>query len=302
MAPLTDRLRGATLGSPSMAWKLPLDEVLAIQPAGRDHFRATLDGFGGVTVGCAVRAASRTCEDRPLSSFQAYFFRPVPPDRPADFLVERIRDGRRFAHRRVQVRAGDKLCCELVASFAAPGKGAEFGDARIDPPAPAPEELPTEDEVARGEGFDPDEPSPIFGPLEWRFIGRVPWHAIGPDETTLYRAWVRPRTPLPEERAIHQAALAFLSDYHSHMSVARRIGWVGPPIGVASLDQVLWLHRDRPWSDWRLITTECDAAHGGRALSRRMLFDREGTLVASMAQEQLFPERVPDWALGGTGR
>ena len=54
-------------------------------------------------------------------------------------------------------------------------------------------------------------------------------------------------------------------------------------------DLHLPLHRDLPWDDWRLITTECDVAHGGRALSRRMLFTPDGRLVASMAQEQLIP-------------
>ncbi|MEN8182981.1 MAG: acyl-CoA thioesterase domain-containing protein [Myxococcota bacterium] len=272
-----------------MAWQKPLEEVLVVEPVGEDRFRASLDGFGGVTVGCATIAASRSCEDRALSSLHTYFLRPVPTDRPVDLVVERMRDGRRLAHRRVQIRAGDKLCGELVASFAAPGEGAEFGDARVDPGTPAPDTLPTEDDVAREEGWTIDEPSPLYGPLEWRFIGGVPWRTLGPKESSRYRAWVRPRFPLPDDRPLHQGALAFLCDYHSHMSVARRIGLAGPPVGFSSLDQVLWLHRDLPWDGWRLITTECDVAHGGRALSRRMLFTAEGTLIASMAQEQLIP-------------
>ena len=277
-----------------MARQQPLDEILAVETTGHGRFRAELDGFGGVTIGCATLAASRTCPERPLTSFHGYFLRPVPTGRPAELVVEKVRDGRRFAHRRVRILTGDGVCCELVASFAAAGGGMAFGGALLDPSTPAPEDLPTEDEVARDEGWEPDEPSPLYGPLEWRWIGGVPGRPIGPEEPSLYRAWVRPRVALPDDRALHQAAVAFLSDYHSHMAVARRIGWVGPPVGVASLDQSLWLHRDLPWNDWRLISTECDAAHGGRALSRRMLFTREGILVASMAQEQLFPERCAD--------
>jgi acyl-CoA thioesterase-2 len=272
-----------------MSWQQPLEEVLVVEEVGEDRFRANLDGFGGVTIGCATVAASRTCAERALSSFHTYFLRPVPTDRPVELAVERIRDGRRLAHRRVQFLAGDKLCGELVASFAAPGEGAEFGDARMDPATPGPDDLPTEDDVARGEGWTVGEPGPIFGPLEWRFVAGVPWRPVGQGEPTLYSAWVRPRFQLPPERALHHGAIAFLSDYHSHMSVARRMALVGPPVGFASLDQAVWLHRDLPWDDWRLITTECDVAHGGRALSRRMLFARDGRLVASMAQEQLIP-------------
>jgi len=272
-----------------MSWQQPLEEVLVVEEVGEDRFRANLDGFGGVTIGCATVAASRTCSERALSSFHTYFLRPVPTDRPVELAVERIRDGRRLAHRRVQFLAGDKLCGELVASFAAPGEGAEFGDARMDPATPGPDDLPTEEDVARGEGWTVDEPGPIFGPLEWRFVAGVPWRPVGQGEPTLYSAWVRPRFQLPPERALHHGAIAFLSDYHSHMSVARRMALVGPPVGFASLDQAVWLHRDLPWDDWRLITTECDVAHGGRALSRRMLFARDGRLVASMAQEQLIP-------------
>jgi acyl-CoA thioesterase-2 len=273
-----------------MSWVQPLEEIFVVEATGEDRFRASLDGFGGVTIGCATVAASRTCADRPLSSFHTYFLRPVPTDQPVDLVVERMRDGRRFAHRRVQIRSDDKLCGELVASFAAPGEGADFGDARIDPGIPMPEDLPTEEQVLLAEGFSVDEPGPLLGPLEWRFVGGVPWRAIEADEPSRYDAWVRPRFPIPEERALHQGAMAFLSDYHSHMSVARRLALEGPPIGFSSLDQALWLHRDLPWDDWRLITTECDVGHGGRALSRRMLFARDGRLVASMAQEQLIPK------------
>ena len=37
----------------------------------------------------------------------------------------------------------------------------------------------------------------------------------------------------------------------------------------------------------RIKVTECDVANGGRALSRRLAFTRDGHLVASMAQEQI---------------
>jgi acyl-CoA thioesterase-2 len=88
---------------------------------------------------------------------------------------------------------------------------------------------------------------------------------------------------------MHKAALAFLSDYHSHFSVARKLGAHFEPTGFTSLDQVLWIHRDLLWDDWWHLTTERDVAHAGRALTRRLLHTRDGRVVASMAQEQLLP-------------
>jgi acyl-CoA thioesterase-2 len=73
------------------------------------------------------------------------------------------------------------------------------------------------------------------------------------------------------------------------MPVARRLGARFEPLGYTSLDQSLWLHRDEPWDDWRLLTSVSDVAHGGRAFTRRTLHARDGRLLASMAQEQLVP-------------
>ena len=269
-------------------WERPLAETLAIEPAGEDVFRTALDGFGGVTLGCATLAAARTAEGRSLHSLHTYFLRPVPPEQSIELAVERMRDGRRFAHRRVRVRHGERLLCELVASFTTPGEGAEYQDARPEA-APQPDELPSEEEVARAEGWQQGEPGPLGGALEWRWIDGTPWSDPRSDTSSRYRAWVRPRTALSADPGLHAAALAFLSDYHSHMSVARRLGGPFEPFGYTSLDQVLWVHRDLLWDDWRLLVTESDVAHAGRALTRRALHTRDGRLVASMAQEQLIP-------------
>jgi acyl-CoA thioesterase-2 len=267
----------------------PLADVFSIEAAGTDRFTAVLEGFGGITLGCAALAAARTCPERTLHSLHTYFLRPVLPGATVELVVERLRDGRRFAHRRVQVGAEGRLLCELMASFSAPGAGIEYQDALVDADTPPPEALASEEDIARAEGWDLSEPGPIGGPLEWRWIG-VPWHTQADDVASRYRGWVRPRFPLPDDRPLHAAALAYLSDYHSHFGVARKRRGQFEPVGYTSLDQVLWLHRDRRWDDWWLLTTESDVAHGGRAFTRRMLHARDGQLVASMAQEQLLSD------------
>lgn len=269
-------------------WSGPLDEILRIDRAGDGVFTAELPGFGGVTLGCATFAAARTCPERSLHSLHTYFLRPVTPGAAVRITVERLRDGRRFAHRRVQVLDEDRLLCELMASFTTPAKGIEYQDSILDPATPPPDALPTEDEVAREEGWSKEGPGPIGGPLEWRWIG-VPWRLEAPEEPSRYRGWVRPRLPLARDRALNAAAVAYLSDYHSHLPVARKLRGQFEPFGYTSLDQILWIHRELHWDDWWLLTSESDIGHAGRAFTRRLLHTRDGRLVASMAQEQLVP-------------
>jgi acyl-CoA thioesterase-2 len=187
------------------------------------------------------------------------------------------------------VRSDGQLVCEALASFAAVASGLDAQDDLLDAAGPPPEELPTEQEVARAEGLTLEGPGPFGGPLEWRWIDGTPWRLDGPASGSRYGAWVRPRFPLPDERVWHAAALAFLADYHSHLSVARWLGASSAPVGYTSLDQSLWVHRDLGWDDWWHLTTEGVVAHGGRALTRRALHTRDGRLVATMAQEQLIP-------------
>jgi acyl-CoA thioesterase II len=267
---------------PTLPQMLSLEERLRLEPAGEDRFHALLPGFGAVTLGCATLAAARTTE-LALHSLHAYFLRPTPADRTALLRVARVRDGRRFATRRVEVFDGDKLCFELLASFAGASTGPEYEEAALPPMLPAPEELPDEAQVIAEEGLDLMKPGFLGGPIEMRFVAGSPWRA---SDVSLYRAWVRPREPLPADPAFHAAGFAFLADMHSHVPAARRLGYHFEPFGFTSLDQVVWLHRTEPWTDWLLLTSVSEIGSGGRAFGRRTLHARDGRLIASMAQEQ----------------
>jgi acyl-CoA thioesterase-2 len=267
---------------PARSESPPLADVLRIEPDGEDRFRAALPGFGGVTLGCATLAAARTT-DLALDALHVFFLRAVPTSEPALLRVTRLRDGRRFAHRRVEVCEGERVCCELTASFGAPAEGAAFQEPADALAAPSPEDLPGESELTPEQRKE----RPLAGSFEWRYVDGLP---AQPAATSRYLGWARPRAPLPKERALHVAALAFLADMHSHMPAARRLGGPFEPFGYTSLDQVLWLHQEEPWDDWRLVTTVCDVAHAGRAFTRRTVHARDGRLLASMAQEQLLPQ------------
>ena len=266
-----------------MSESYDLDEILALTGDG-ESCRADLSGFGAETLGCAARAAARSCPGRSLAALHAFFLRPVAGTGIV-FAVETVREGRRLAHRRVRVEAAGKLCFEALASFTAPASGHAFQDARIDAALPGPEVLPSPQELALAEGRAPEEED---GPFDFRWC-ETPWAEARPGAPARYDCWVRPSAALADDPALRAGALAYLSDYHSHFPVAIQLGGAFDTTNYTSLDTSLWLHRDVPWRGWWLLRSECDAAHAGRALSRRRLFAATGELIATMAQEALVP-------------
>jgi acyl-CoA thioesterase-2 len=56
---------------------------------------------------------------------------------------------------------------------------------------------------------------------------------------------------------------------------------------MASLDHALWFHRPFRADDWLLYSIDSPSAQGSRGLARGLVYDREGHLVASTAQEGL---------------
>jgi acyl-CoA thioesterase-2 len=64
-----------------------------------------------------------------------------------------------------------------------------------------------------------------------------------------------------------------------------------PNLQVASLDHALWFHRPFRADEWLLYELDSPAAAGARGFARGSVFTRDGTLVASVAQEGLIRPR-----------
>jgi len=123
-------------------------------------------------------------------------------------------------------------------------------------------------------------PSPIYLSVEGEL---VPRQAV----------WMRTRRTLPDEPWMHRAALAYMSDLTIQESVLRAHGvpWATPGMKVASLDHAMWWHRPGRVDEWMLYVQESPSARSGRGLATGRLFQQDGTLVASVAQEIMV--RVP---------
>jgi acyl-CoA thioesterase-2 len=276
-----------------------LDALLAalqLEPVGEDRFRVAPDlgrfaqVFGGQVLAQAIVAASATVEGKDPHSLHAYFVEAGVTGEPLEVEVDRVRDGRSFATRRVSVHQGDRELLTAIASFHANPEGLEL--ATPAPSAPAPDELPllqawaadpVPERAELGRGWI-DRPPPIEmrmteGPS---FLGRP--HGMGP------RAhWMRLPRPVGDDPVLHAALLAYASDFFLlDMAFRARPSDVDPlELTGISLDHSIWFHRPVHFDRWHLYTHEAVAVSGHRGLVRGSIHDEAGHLVASAVQETL---------------
>src|SRR6188472_3662446 len=101
--------------------------------------------FGGQVVGQALVAACRTVDERPPHSLHAYFLLAGDPKVPIVYEVDRIRDGRSFATRRVVAIQHGRAIFTMAVSFHndEPGMSHQMPM----PEVPHPDQLPSLAEV-----------------------------------------------------------------------------------------------------------------------------------------------------------
>jgi acyl-CoA thioesterase-2 len=160
---------------------------------------------------------------------------------------------------------------------------------------PSPEELPDfEDHL---EGLHPVSKRLFTDrPVDLRHIPSPIYLSVEGERAPHQAVWVRTRRRLPDDPAIHRAALAYISDLTIQESILRAHGvsWASPGLKVASLDHAMWWHRPGRVDDWMLYVQESPSARGGRGLATGRIYSGDGTLVASVAQEIMV--RVPSVA------
>ncbi len=246
--------------------------------------------FGGQVLAQALAAAARTVVvTRVLHSLHAYFLRPGRTDIPIVYDVEIIRDGGSFSSRRVVARQGGQTIFYLSSSFHEVEVGFEHAD-------PLPEGIPGPDDCPRlGEvlskvsGRSAAQWEREWGVLDVRYVGdsRPGGTLVDPRHPARARVWVRVEGELPEDRRLHQAALAYASDLTllSATTVPHGV-FIGLNVQAASLDHAMWFHRPFRADAWLLYDQVSPSAAAGLGLATARLF-QHGTLVAAVAQEGL---------------
>ena len=244
--------------------------------------------FGGQILAQALLAASRTVQGRTAHSLHAYFLRAGDPAAPVVYDVDHSRDGGSFSARRVIAIQHGRPIFTLAASFQAPEEGLEH---QFDmPDVPPPEDVPPMRELPADDfGHMPQSVQrwlDRFGPFEFRAVRGVdPYqHAPQPPYKEL---WFKLHGELDPDPHLGRALLAYVSDFHliGTTTLPHGISWIQGNLMLASLDHAMWFHRDFSLDDWLLYTCDSPSTQGGRGLSRGMIYDRRGRLVASTAQE-----------------
>ncbi len=212
---------------------------------------------------------------------------------PIVYDVERLRDGRSFATRRVVARQHGRPIYYQTANFQRAEDGLEHQDLM-------PEVIPPEESFdlvdlirsrsERGAAAFAKE----WSALELRYVGTS---AIGlepdPRHPAQSRVWVRVRDTMSDDPLEHLAAFTYASDLTllGAALVPHGLDFTSPGLQAASLDHTVWFHRPFRADDWWLYDQWSPTATGGRGLSLARVFTQDGTLVATVAQEGLIRVR-----------
>jgi acyl-CoA thioesterase-2 len=251
---------------------------LELEARGRDVWEAPIPAytdrstlFGGQVAAQALRAAALTVEPglHP-SSMHAHYLAPGSRTDMLIMAVERLRDGRSFANRRIEAIQDGRLVLTMEATFHLAEEGPDRSVPM--PPDPGPEVMP---EQAAPAGGLPD----------------VPMEVRSPDPMSIPSAsrlalWTRSLESWPEDSSLAACLLAYVADMRTgYASVSGLATWDGGML--TSLDHSVWFHRHIDPSDWMLVDMQPLANADARGLVLGTIHDRRGRHAATFAQEVL---------------
>jgi acyl-CoA thioesterase-2 len=173
----------------------------------------------------------------------------------------------------------------MIASFQEPTGGMDHRDPM--PAVPGPDALPTAAEALSGR-LEPVARRFSSGrPIDLRHVERPIYVTPGTEQVAAQSVWLRTIGAIPHDPLLHAAVLAYASDYSLLEPVLRKHGlaWSDHRLRVASLDHAMWFHRPGRADDWILYTQSSPSASNGRGLAAGRMFNSDGVLLATVAQE-----------------
>jgi acyl-CoA thioesterase-2 len=262
--------------------------MMTLEPHGPDTFVASGPRYpwgglyGGQIVAQALRAASLTVEPAyRLHSLHAYFIRLGDASEPIRLEVDRIRNGRSFATRRVVARQAVGAILNAESSFQRPEPTVALQTVAMP-------------EVPDAESLDRDSWTDTF---DRAVVPAAATSGERRDGTGRILCWMRVNDDLGDPmdasaQLLHRCWLAYLSDDLPTESVVRAHP-DGPELEEldalfsASLDHTIWFHRPLRADRWHLYDFTCHHYVGARGLSIGHVFSADGLHVATVAQEVL---------------
>jgi len=272
-------------------------ELLDIEQLEIDLFRGIGSGgetttriFGGHVIAQALMAAYRTVPDRMCHSLHAYFIRPGDPSIPVIYQVDRARDGGSFTTRRVVAIQHGKQIFNLSASFHVQEEGWDYQHKMPDVKGPEPWLDRPDLREPYIEKISPKHRDDFLRerPIEIREVD--PRDLFEPEKTSDKNyLWFRMEAAKGQSPIMQHCLLAYASDMNLLGSSLRPHGltWFQGQVMTASLDHAMWFHAPIDFSDWHLYELDAPFTGGARGFNRGLIYNQNGQLAATTAQEGL---------------
>ncbi len=245
--------------------------------------------YGGQVLAQALHAAYQTVpKDRFAHSLHSYFILGGDLNLPVQYEVDIVRDGGSFTTRRVIAKQKGKAMFILAASFQIVEEGVTHQECFPNFTPPVAEDI-SKDLL---ESTDMDRANAILKGMEidqvFRFLplGKQ----IMENGLSQVKFWTQSSSWEGFGIAEKQQLLAFISDFGliSAMSLPHEETLQKKAVMMASLDHALWFHRPLEVTQGVLSVLESPSTSNARGFTRGNIFDAEGNLISSVAQEGLF--------------
>ncbi|KAF1884135.1 hypothetical protein Lal_00046424 [Lupinus albus] len=296
----------STLLQPKSIWSAeesletssPMETILHLEPIEVDVFRGitppyapkTGQVFGGQMVGQALAAASKSVDYlKVVHSLHAYFLLGGDYNMPIIYQVERLRDGKSFATRKVDAIQKGNVIFTLLASFHK--EETAFENQEVDIPS-----LLSMEDLRLQFVTDPCLPRTyrnkvatsefIPWPIEIRFCEPRRSRNQTKSPPSL-KYWFRAKEKLSDDQALHRCVVAYSSDLIFIKVSLNPHRKKGLKAHVVSLDHSIWFHRPVKADDWVLFVIFSPSSYNARAIVTGQMFNQKGELLASLMQEGL---------------
>lgn len=239
--------------------------------------------YGGQLMAQVLYVAATTLDTpRPAHYLQTSFIAGGDPAGSLDFAVRRLRDGKSTSNRQVEVSQEGRILLTAALSFQDVSEGYDHQVPM--PNVEDPEALlaTKKHQMSHTEDVHPQFP---FTALECPSTkeSRQPQSSV----------WAKPRFEIPPNTLQQQMFFTFVSDASILQSALRphALQWDEPGLAIATMNHSLWFHRPLDINDWLLMHSVSPSTNAGRAFSTADTFSRDGTLVATIAQEGILRRR-----------
>ncbi len=272
-------------------------DILDIEELEVDLFRGTgshgetsVRIFGGQVIAQALAAAYRTVPDRLCHSLHAYFIRPGNPEYPVVYQVDRARDGGSFTTRRIVALQNGKQIFNMSASFQVAEEGWDHQHQM--PDVEGPEGLKTRAQIRESIAHKiPEKMRAEFlrpRPIEVREVDPRDMTNPTPQDDRNH-TWIRLEAAKGQGPQMQHCLLAYASDMSLLGSslLPHGLTWLKGEVMMASLDHAMWFHAPIQFEDWHLYSMDAPFTGGARGFTRGTIYNQDGQMVASVAQEGL---------------